>query len=207
MTKSKNRIVIQCKASYLHCFSPYSFTGNKELARYMMTAIVDKHDRKQIALIRNAIQAAIEDGKKNIWNGKVPANLYTPLQDGDLKEGKDASNYTDSYYFVAKSKNPPEVVDQMLHPIYDKNAIYSGCIVNASFTFVPYKAGINCGVTVLLGNIQLVKQGKSLYGRTYAKDEFNVLNSEDKNSTDDNNIDINKDSTLTETDDEFDDLY
>ncbi len=198
MAKSSNRIVIQCKAGYLHCFEPYSFTNNKELARFMVTAMVDKHDKKQIALIKSGIEAAIEEGKKTVWNGKIPANLYTPLQDGDMKEGKDASNFADMYYFVAKSKKAPEVVDQKLHPIYDKSAIYSGCIVNASFTFVPYKAGFNCGVTALLGNIQLVRAGKNLYGRTHAKDEFSVIEDDLEESDETEEDDMDADDLMDE---------
>lgn len=191
MTNKNTRIIIQCKAAYLHCFAPYSFAQNKEQSRYMMTAIISKHDKKNVGLVKEAIDAAIEEGKKTKWNGKVPPNLYTPLQDGDLKEGKDASEFSDSYFFVAKSKKAPDVVDQKLHPIYDKSAIYSGCVVNASFTFVPYKAGINCGVTVLLGNIQLVRAGRSMYGKVHAKDEFKII--QDGNTEEEENENMDDD--------------
>lgn len=184
-----NRITIQAKAAFLHCFKPFSFNGNADSARYMATLLVDKKDNKQNAKIQNAINAAIEIGKKDLWNGQIPPNLYSPLKDGDLKHGKGANGFNDSFYIVAKSKTAPEICDQKLRPIYDNTQIYSGCIVNVVLTFCAYKSGCNNGVTARLGNIQLVRQGASLYGKTHAKDDFEVIEDEEE-STDNNNTDL-----------------
>ena len=62
-----------------------------------------------------AIQAANEAAKnktdKGKWNGKIPANLKTPLRDGD-EDRPDDEAYADSYFVNANSTRKPEVVDR-----------------------------------------------------------------------------------------------
>ena len=120
------------------------------------------------------MKVAIESGEMELWGGKKPTNLFLPIHDGDEKE-KEADIYKNSLYITAKSKTPPQVVNQRLQPIYKKEDIFSGCFCNVSITFVPFSTGAIKGVTTRLGNIQLVKKGIPIGGRTKAEDEFQVI--------------------------------
>lgn len=184
----ENKVIIQAIAAYLHCFEPYSFAKDGSNGRYMCTCIYSKYDKKTKAKVEKAVQAAIEKGKRELWKGKVPPNLYIPVKDGDERDGKDSA-FKDSFYIVSKSKVAPDVVDQKVHPIFDKKKIYSGCVCNIALTFLPYKAGPNNGITCMLGNIQLVKQTPAMGGRTRAEDDFDVIvdeSEETEESTEDN---------------------
>lgn len=85
----------------------------------------------------NNTQLAIEQVKKeslSVWGGKVPANLKTPLRDGDTDIPDDEA-YKDSYFFNANSKQKPQVVDNKVEPIIDQSEVYSGCYGNISVSF------------------------------------------------------------------------
>ena len=177
----ENKIIIQTKTAYLHCFEPFSFAKDGSGGKYMCTSINSKDDQQTKAKVDKAIQAAIEKGKNELWNGRIPPNLYSPVKDGDEREDKDKI-FENSFYIVAKTKLAQDIVDQKVHPIFDKKKIYSGCICNVALTFLPYKAGPNNGITCMLGNIQLVRQAQALGGHTRAEDEFSVI--EDENTED-----------------------
>lgn len=173
--QNNTKVIVPCRFSYLHCWEPDSVNGGDP--KYSVSAIIPKSDTKTI----NAIKAAIEQAKKDSmskWGGKVPANLKLPLRDGDIDRPDDEA-YAGCYFFNANSRQAPQVVDSKVQPILDQSEVYSGCYGKISVTFYGYNSNGNRGIAAGLGNIQKLKDGESLGGRTSAADDFQTEDDED----------------------------
>lgn len=173
--QNNTKVIVPCRFSYLHCWEPDSVNGGDP--KYSVSAIIPKSDTKTI----NAIKAAIEQAKKDSvskWGGKVPANLKLPLRDGDIDRPDDEA-YAGCYFFNANSRQAPQVVDSKVQPILDQSEVYSGCYGKISVTFYGYNSNGNRGIAAGLGNIQKLKDGESLGGRTSAADDFQTEGDED----------------------------
>ena len=110
--------------------------------------------------------------------GKIPANLKLPLRDGDIDRPDDEA-YANSYFFNANSRQAPQVVDAHVQPILDQSEVYSGCYGKISVTFYGYNSNGNRGIAAGLGNIQKLRDGESLGGRTTAAEDFETEDDED----------------------------
>ena len=106
------------------------------------------------------------------------AALKLPLRDGDA-ERPDDEVYKDCYFINANSATPPQIVDQQVQPILEQNEVYSGCYARVAVTFYAFNNNGNRGIACGLGNIQKVRDGEPLSGRTNAADDFDVLESDD----------------------------
>ena len=175
MNNNTTKVIVPFRFSYLHCWEPDSVNGGDP--KYSVSAIIPKSDTKTI----NAIKAAIEQAKKDSvskWGGKVPANLKLPLRDGDIDRPDDEA-YAGSYFFNANSRQAPQVVDAKVQPILDQSEVYSGCYGKISVTFYGYNSNGNRGIAAGLGNIQKLRDGESLGGRSNAADDFQTEDDED----------------------------
>lgn len=175
MNTNTTKVIVPCRFSYLHCWQPDSVNGGD--LKYSVSAIIPKSDTKTI----NAIKAAIEQAKKDSvskWGGKIPANLKTPLRDGDIDRPDDEA-YAGCYFFNANSRQAPQVVDAKVQPILDQNEVYSGCYGKISVTFYGYNSNGNRGIAAGLGNIQKLRDGESLGGRSNAADDFQTEEEDD----------------------------
>ena len=173
--QNNTKVIVPCRFSYLHCWEPDSVNGGDP--KYSVSAIIPKSDTKTV----NAIKAAIEQAKKDSvskWGGKVPANLKLPLRDGDIDRPDDEA-YAGCYFFNANSRQAPQVVDSKVQPILDQSEVYSGCYGKISVTFYGYNSNGNRGIAAGLGNIQKLKDGESLGGRTSAADDFQTEDEDD----------------------------
>jgi hypothetical protein len=173
--QNNTKVIVPCRFSYLHCWEPDSVNGGDP--KYSVSAIIPKSDTKTV----NAIKTAIEQAKKDSvskWSGKVPANLKLPLRDGDIDRPDDEA-YAGCYFFNANSRQAPQVVDSKVQPILDQSEVYSGCYGKISVTFYGYNSNGNRGIAAGLGNIQKLKDGESLGGRTSAVDDFQTEDDED----------------------------
>lgn len=169
------KVIVPCRFSYLHCWEPDSVNGGEP--KYSVSAIIPKSDTKTI----NAIKAAIEQAKKDSlskWGGKVPGNLHLPLRDGDIDRPDDEA-YAGCYFFNANSRQAPQIVDAKVQKIIDQSEVYSGCYGKISVTFYGYNSNGNRGIAAGLGNIQKLKDGESLGGRSNAEDEFTTEDEDD----------------------------
>ena len=162
------KVIVPCRFSYLHCWEPDSVNGGDP--KYSVSAIVPKNDTKTV----EAIKAAIEQAKKDSvskWGGKIPGNLKTPLRDGDIDRPDDEA-YTNCYFINANSSSAPEIVDKSLNPILNRSEVYSGVYARASINFYAFNSNGNRGIACGLGNIQKVRDGEPLGGKTSAADDF-----------------------------------
>jgi hypothetical protein len=145
--------------------------------KYSVSAIVDKKDTKTVAAIKAAVEQAKKDSVSK-WGGKVPANLHLPLRDGDIDRPDDEA-YAGCYFFNANSRQAPQVVDSHVQPILDQSEVYSGCYGKISVTFYGYNSNGNRGIAAGLGNIQKLRDGESLGGRSSAADDFQTEDTDD----------------------------
>ena len=160
------------RLSYAHLFEPHAIEGNEP--KYSVSVIIPKSDKETLQAIKEAVTEAKEQGKGK-WGGKVPANIKTPLRDGDVdREGDEA--YAGCYFLNANSKNKPGIVDINVQPIL-ATEVYSGCYARLTLNFYAYNANGNKGIAAGLGNVQKLEDGEPLGGFTRAEDDFEVIES------------------------------
>ena len=177
MTKnSKTKVVTgTVRLSYANVWEPKSINGGAE--KYSVSIIIPKSDKKTIAAINAAVDAAIEEGLAK-FGGKKPnkAAIKLPLRDGDTERDDEA--YADSYFVNANSQTPPQIVDQNVNPIMNRSEIYSGVYARVSINFYAFNSNGNKGVACGLGNIQKVRDGQPLGNRSTAEDDFSAIEDE-----------------------------
>ena len=159
-TMSPTKVVIPCRLSFANIWEPKSINGGDE--KYSVSCIIPKADKATLAKIQKAIEAAKEDAKGKKWGGKIPPNLKLPLRDGDI-DRPDDENYADCMFLNATSKDAPQIVDRKVQPILDPMDCGSG----------------NRGIAAGLGNIQKVRTGERLAGKTSAASDFDEIEGED----------------------------
>ena len=174
---SATKMVIPCRISFANILEPKAINGGDE--KYSVSCLIPKSDKKTIARIQKAVEAAKEDGKTRKWGGKIPPNLKLPLRDGDI-DRPDDENYEDCFFLNASSKDAPQVVDRKVNPILDPMMVYSGCYCNVSVNFYAFNANGNRGVAAGLGNIQFVRDGERLSGKASADADFDALEDDDE---------------------------
>jgi hypothetical protein len=176
MENNKTKVVTgMVRFSYANVWEPKSINGSDE--KYSVSLIIPKTDKKTIAQIEAAIEAAKQEGKAK-FGGKIPANLKLPLRDGDIDRSEDEA-YKNSYFVNANSKERPGIVDNSVKPILDKSEFYSGCYGRASITFYAFNQNGNKGVAVGLQNLQKLLDGEALSARSRAEDDFSTFDDED----------------------------
>lgn len=174
---SKTKVVTgTVRLSYANVWEPKSINGGAE--KYSVSIIIPKSDKKTIAAINAAVDAAIEEGLAK-FGGRKPnkAAIKLPLRDGDTERDDEA--YADSYFVNANSQTPPQIVDQNVNPIMNRSEIYSGVYARVSINFYAFNSNGNKGVACGLGNIQKVRDGQPLGNRSTAEDDFTAIDDDD----------------------------
>lgn len=161
------------RLSYANIWEAKSINGGTP--KYSTSIIIPKSDTVTLQRINGAIQTAYEEGEGKLkGNGKtVPALsvLKTPLRDGDTERPDDEA-YANSYFINANSTTAPGVVDIHRQEIIDRSEIYSGVYARVSLSFYAFNSNGNRGIACGLQNVQKIKDGPSLGGRTKAEDDF-----------------------------------
>ena len=176
VSATPTKVIIPCRISFANIWEPHSINGSEE--KYSVSCVIPKSDKKTLAKIQKAVEAAKEDGKTRRWNGKIPTNLKLPLRDGDI-DRPDDETYLDCFFLNATSKDAPQIVDRRVKPITDPMMVYSGCYCNVSVNFYAFNANGNRGVAAGLSNIQFVKDGERLSGKASAESEFDALDEDE----------------------------
>ena len=166
--------------SYLNAWDPKSINGGTP--KYSVSLIIPKSDTETVNKITAAIQAAYEEGESKLkGNGKsVPAlsTIKTPLRDGDLERPDDAA-YANSYFVNANSNTAPGVVDANRQPIIERSELYSGVIGRASINFYAFNSNGNRGIACGLNNLQKLRDGQPLGGKSRAEEDFATEDDDD----------------------------
>ena len=173
---SQTKVVIPCRISFANIWEPKSINGSEE--KYSVSCIIPKDDKKTLAKIHKAVEAAKEAGKSKKWGGKIPPNIKLPLRDGDIDRPDDDA-YENAFFINATSKDAPQIVDRKVQPILDPMDCGSGDYCNVSVNFYAFNANGNRGIAAGLGNIQKIKDGERLAGRASAASDFSEVEEAD----------------------------
>ena len=164
---------VNTRWSYANVWQAKSINGGTP--KYSVSLIIPKSDTTTVNKIKAAIQAAYEEGESKLkGNGRtVPplSALKTPLRDGDL-ERPDDETYKDAYFVNANSSTAPGIVDADRQPIIDTSEVYSGVYGRASINFYAFNSNGNKGIACGLNNLQKIRDGEPLGGKTRAEDDF-----------------------------------
>ena len=166
--------------SYANVWDAKSINGGAP--KFSVSLIIPKSDTKTVEKIKAAIQAAYEEGQSKLkGNGKsVPALsvIKTPLRDGDT-ERPDDSPYAGCYFINANSSAAPGIVDADRQPILDRSEVYSGVYGRASISLYAFNSNGNRGIACGLNNLQKIKDGEPLGGKSRAEDDFATQEEDD----------------------------
>jgi hypothetical protein len=141
---------------------------------------------QDLSILKKAAEQALED-KWGKDKSKRPQMLKSPFRDQaeraryDAATGKKVlpSGYEEGAFFITlKSDQRPGVVDQNVQEIVDPSQIFAGCYCRATIRAYAYDAKGNKGVAFGLQNIQFIRNGDPLSGRTRAQDDFSPVASE-----------------------------
>lgn len=166
--------------SYANVWQPKSINGGAP--KYSVSLIIPKSDTVTVEKVKTAIKAAYEEGESKLkGNGKsVPALsvLKTPLRDGDTERPDDPA-YANAYFINANSATAPGIVDADRQPIIDTSEVYSGVYGRASINFYAFNSNGNKGIACGLNNLQKIRDGEPLGGKSRAEDDFDTDDDDD----------------------------
>lgn len=159
--------------SYANVWEAKSINGGAP--KFSVSLIIPKSDTKTVAKIKAAIEAAYHEGESKLkGNGRsVPALsvIKTPLRDGDTERPDDPA-YANSYFVNANSATAPGIVDADRQVILDRSEVYSGVYGRASINFYAFNSNGNRGIACGLNNLQKIRDGEPLGGKSRAEDDF-----------------------------------
>lgn len=166
--------------SYANVWEAKSINGGTP--KFSVSLIIPKDDTVTVNKIKAAIQSAYEEGQSKLkGNGKTVPTLSiikTPLRDGDLERPDDEA-YAGCYFINANSASAPGIVDAARQPVIDRSEVYSGVYGRASINFYAFNSNGNKGIACGLNNLQKIKDGEPLGGKSRAEDDFATADDED----------------------------
>ena len=166
------------RLSYANVWTPRAANEGSE-PKYSASIIIPKSDTATVDAIKKAIEVAIQEGVGK-FDGKIPprTTLKLPLRDGD-EERPDDEAYKNAYFLNATSKLAPGIVDKHVQPILDHSEVYSGVYARVSLNFYAFNTSGNRGVACGLGNIQKIRDGEPLGGKTAPSADFGSIEDDD----------------------------
>ena len=145
----------EVRFSYANVFAPRKSDDSSD-GKYSVCILIPKNDKATITAIEEAVNAAKQKGKTEKWGGKIPANVRTPLRDGDI-EKEDDPTFEGCYFFNASCKSKPGV------RVLDGGTNYEA---------IPYENSGNKGVAAGLNNLIKTRDGERLSGGRTADEDF-----------------------------------
>ena len=171
---------VNTRWSYANVWEAKSINGGTP--KFSVSLIIPKDDTVTVNKIKAAIQSAYEEGQSKLkGNGKTVPTLSiikTPLRDGDLERPDDEA-YAGCYFINANSASAPGIVDSDRQPVIDRSEVYSGVYGRASINFYAFNSNGNKGIACGLNNLQKIKDGEPLGGKSRAEDDFATSDDED----------------------------
>ena len=159
--------------SYANVWEAKSINGGTP--KFSVSLIITKSDTVTVQKIKAAIQVAYEEGQAKLkGNGRsVPplTAIKTPLRDGDTERPDDPA-YANSYFINANSATAPGIVDADCNPILTRSEVYSGVYGRASINFYAFNSNGNKGIACGLNNLQKIRDGEPLGGKSSAVSDF-----------------------------------
>lgn len=178
--------------SYANVWEAKSINGGTP--KYSVSLIIPKSDTKTVEKIKAAIEAAYKEGESKLkGNGRsvlapdaraALSAIKNPLCDGDLERlaggfRPDDEAYANSYFVNANSATAPGIVDADCNPILERSEVYSGVYGRASINFYAFNSNGNKGIACGLNNLQKLRDGEPLGGKSRAEDDFDTEDDDD----------------------------
>lgn len=168
----------QFRVAFASVFTPQTTEredGTESKPKYSLVMIFDEDT--DVSKMEKLAKAAA----KEKWGDKIPRSArVSPFRDGGEKEDEGIEGFEEGMQFATASTFfRPGIVDKDLNPILDQEDFYSGCYARATIVAYAYDQKGNKGVAFGLQNIQKLKDGESLTGRTSAEDDFEEVEDDD----------------------------
>ena len=164
---------VNTRWSYVNAWEAKSINGGTP--KFSVSLIIPKADTRTVEKIKAAIEAAYHEGEAKLKGSSrtVPPMdaIKLPLRDGD-KERPDDPAYANSYFMNANSNTAPGIVDADCQPILDRSEVYSGVYGRASVNFYAFNSNGNRGIACSLNNLQKIRDGEHLGGKSSAEEDF-----------------------------------
>ncbi|KAB2953740.1 DUF2815 family protein [Heliorestis acidaminivorans] len=182
MSKNPMKVITgpNTRWSYANIWEAKSINGGAP--KFSVSLIVPKSDTQTVAKIKAAIEAAYHEGEAKLkGNGRtVPplSAIKTPLRDGDTERPDDPA-YANAYFINANSSTAPGIVDADRQPILERSEVYSGVYGRASINFYAFNSNGNKGIACGLNNLQKIRDGEPLGGKSRPEDDFATVDDED----------------------------
>lgn len=178
-------ITPEFRASY-----PFVFVAQKnkrtdgtEVQEYSVTALFAKN--ADLSTMRKQAEAVLVEefgADKTKW----PKNIRSPFRKCEERWKNEGGKQTipagyedgEAIFMTFKQnaeKGKPSVVDAQVQDIIEPKEIYAGCYLRASVRPYYYDFKGNRGVAFGLNNVQKLKDGEPLGGRTRATDDFEAV--------------------------------
>ncbi|MEI1258345.1 DUF2815 family protein [Blautia sp. JLR.GB0024] len=151
------------RLSYLNVFKPKAISEGQD-PKFSVCLLIPKDDKATLKKIRDAIEKEKKAGAAEKWKGKVPANLKTPLRDGDVERADEHPEYAGMYFINANATKKPVLLDEYKEEILDQTELYSGCWGRANVSFYSFDVNGNRGIAVGLNALQKKRDDEPLGG-------------------------------------------
>ena len=143
------------RLSFPSVFRPEPAMEEGKDPQYCATLIVEKADPGDLDTLRAMVEALI----KEKWGNKPPSGLKRPIRDG--AEKPDVAGLGDKvWFFAARTKRKPPVVDAHKVGITDESKVYGGCYARLNVTPFIYDMPLSKGVGLALNAVQIIRDGE-----------------------------------------------
>ena len=155
----------------LHKAAPRGLGGTGDLA-WSTAAIVSKLAQESEQFKR--ILAAMDEIIADKWPKAPKASIKLPFRDCAEKEGIYPGYKAGDLFFNTWSKNQPDVIDANTDPIITEAGVYGGQIARMFVSPYAWENNGRKGISLALGNVQILKDGPRLDGKLPAANAFGV---------------------------------
>ena len=168
MSKATQVSTGKVRFSYVSVFRPKLMPGGDQ-EKYSVTLLIPKADKRTLAKIDKAIEAAKREFLAKNPGKHLPVNLPTTLHDGDEPKanGDDYGPECAGCMVINVTANKdrrPVVVYADKTPMTEESELYSGCYGQAVINFYVYNVAGKMGVSAGLNGIRKLEEGEPLAG-------------------------------------------
>lgn len=173
MTEKEKLFTPEFRVSFAHVFQPQPpMAGSKPDAKPKYGVTMLFAPGADLSKLKAAAGAAAQEKfGKRLQDPVFAAKVRSPFR--DQGEKPELEGYVKGSIFInATSQQKPGLVDENVQSIIESHKFYSGCYAIATVNAFAYEQMGNVGVAFGLNNIQKVRDGDPLGGRTRPEDDF-----------------------------------
>lgn len=162
-----NVITPEFRVAFPYIFRPSRPMQEGGTPKFTITMLFAKG--MDISALTTTAEAALRE-KWGADPAKWPKNIRSPFRDQGEKEFE---GYEEGAKFIiATTLQRPGLVDAQVQDIIDESDFYPGCYARASVRAFTYDKAGNRGVAFGLQNVQKLRDGDSLGGRSRPEEDF-----------------------------------